>query len=188
MKKLLMTSVGAVALTVGAGVALAQTDSGASANGMGMSPDTITCAQIVELETEDQERTLYFIAGYQLAHGSDTSAAASGTATTGDTTASAETGTTGGAAGTTEPSDTTAEADTDATGDAAGTDTAATAETDATGTTASTDTTTTAGTTGDMGAGGTMPEIDVETVMTTCREGPDRIVVDVLGEQGGTMQ
>jgi hypothetical protein len=55
--------------------------------------------------------------------------------------------------------------------------------------TADTDTMTTAGTatTGLSGVPGYF-DIEVETVMSNCRDNPDSLVFDILGQQGGTVQ
>lgn len=192
MNRLLKTSTGIIALTMGAGVAMAQTDTGTT-GAAGAMPSDITCAQIVDLDTQQAEQRLYFIAGFQAAQdaGFGTDSAAGATmGTDNDVTAGAESG-----AGTDPDTDTSVAAGTDAdtgttTEDGTGTDMAAGADTD-TGADAElgTDTTTTAGTTADTGGAGAMGggffDIPVDTVMSECQNNPDMLVFDILSQQRG---
>lgn len=85
MKSLLKASVGTLALITGAGVAMAQSDT-SSASAAGSMASDITCAQLAELDSDQQELRLYYIAGYQSAQ------ASSGMGMGTDTTAGADTG------------------------------------------------------------------------------------------------
>src|SRR5690606_10642480 len=79
MKSLLKSSVGALALLTGAGIAFAQQDSGAA--GSQMMASDITCSQLVELDSDEAERAVYFLAGFHAAEqegAGSSSAAASG--------------------------------------------------------------------------------------------------------------
>ena len=204
MKTLLKTSAGVLALMFGAGMAVAQTDSG-TASGMGAMPSDFTCDQLAGLDDQQAEQRIYFIAGYQAAQdagfGTDSTASTTTGADTGmDATAAAPTGadsgtdtTAGATTGTETETDTTASATT--TPDAgAGTETDMTAGADTgAGAVPGTDTTTTAGnasdttgsTAGGTGAMGGFPDISVETVMSECENNPDMLVLDILSQQQG---
>lgn len=204
MKTFLKTSVGVIALLGGAGVALAQGSDTSGTQSIGFD---MTCDEFANLEPDQAERALYYLAGYQAAQSetgmpSDTTASAGGTSgadvTTGagsDTSASAGTGTSSEM-----ESDTTAAADSGAadmgTSGTSGTDTTASADTGAadmgTSGTSGTDTTTT-GATGTesqsmTGTASGFPDLSVESAMSACEESPDATVASILQQQGGSAQ
>ncbi|WP_173931326.1 hypothetical protein [Chelativorans sp. Marseille-P2723] len=200
MTSLLKTTVGALALLGGAGIALAQSGSGSLSTG-GM-PASMTCADIVDLDRQQAEQRLYFLAGYQAAQqssGTDTASTATGSALSGSDTASAGSDTSS-PIGTDEEAttamgaeeqetNTTASSDLDTSADT-GTDTGTDMASDMTedDSSAGTDPTTTAGTPSGTSAGGFM-DIPVETVMTECENNPDSLVMDILSQQqGGSLQ
>jgi len=177
MKRLLLSSVGVLALTAAAiGVASAQTSTttGAATTGTASATD-MTCDQFAALESDQQERALYFIAGFQAAQ-AETGTSASADTTTGatpganDTTAQADTG----AAGTTTPGATPGAGDT-------------TASTTTPGAAQETDATTTAGTSasGDLSSMG-IHEIPLENVMSFCQDSPTATVTEAINQQTGT--
>jgi len=182
MNMLLKTSVGVLALMAGAGIAMAQTDTGSGALGTGAMPSSMTCADIVDLGDQEVEQRLYFIAGYQAAQGAtgtDTAASAT-TDMPSDTTASTDTGSA------TTGTDSTAAADTEMESDTMASDT--TGDDAAAGGTDPTTTAGTSGATGTTGAAGGFVEIPVETVMTECENNPDTLIMDILEQQGAGAQ
>jgi hypothetical protein len=168
----------ALALGV-SGSAYAQTAAG------GMSPATMTCGDIAELEEGRAEGAVYFVAGYQFsdmgggitgATGTSApgAAATTGTATT-DSTSAGTDATAGAATGTTGTTGTTGDT---TTGD---TMTAGT-----TGTTGTTDTTGAAGMGDSMMASVDFEQIQVDEILSACEDSPERMVSDVLREHSGS--
>lgn len=125
-----------------------------------MSPQTMTCADIAEMDEGQAEGAIYFVAGYENAQGFGSAMGTTGgvTGVTG-TAATTETGTTGTATTGTE-TDRTA-------GLSAGT-----------------------GTGTDMGAGSGMgminfQDIQVSEILSACEESPDQLVSAVLRDHMG---
>ena len=166
--------------------ALAQSNSDQVSNEDARSADTITCADIITMDTAVVPGVLYFVAGFQEGNKAGMSGSAPDSSDTASDTAT--TGTAG--SGSTDPN--ASGADTTDTGTAT---TDNTPSTSADGTATTTDTSSSASTDGSgtaMDGGDKMRlmrvaglyEIPVEKIMTVCGDTPDEKIGDIVKQHG----